>query len=224
MNTYPLRIGSSMILAGLVTVALFYLMQALIANGRSPMTRNESIQLVNFVRVKQPMHVETKQTEPKQPPPPDKAPPPMRPSFTPESVAKVGYSMAMPDLKVKSMIKGGDFSISDSDYLPLVKVEPIYPERAVTHGFSGWVIVRFTVTPSGTVADPAVVKNCAWIQPPGAQGENCHDSPNPIFDSASIRAALKFKYKPRIIDGKPIATEGVENKITFDLSGADTTS
>lgn len=221
---YTLRIGSSIIFAGFVTVALFYLMQALIAHGRSPMTKNESIQLVNFVRIKQPMHVETKQLEPKQPPPPDQPPPPMHQTFEPESVAKVAYSIMPPDMKVQSQIKGGEFSISDSDYLPLVKVEPIYPERAVTHGFSGWVIVRFTVTPSGTVADPAVVKDCAWIQPPGAQGESCHNSPNPIFDSASIRAALKFKYKPRIIDGKPIATEGVENKITFDLSGADATS
>lgn len=220
---YTLRFGSSIIFAGIVTVALFYLMQALIAGGRSPMTRNEAIQLVNFVRIKQPMRVETKELEPKKPPPPDQPPPPMRQTFNHVSVAKVGYRMSTPDLKVNSTVKGGDFNISDSDYLPLVKVQPIYPERAVTHGFSGWVIVKFTVTPSGTVANPAVVKDCAWIQPPGYQGGNCHDSPNPIFDSASIRAALKFKYKPRIIDGKPIQTEGVENKITFDLSGADAT-
>lgn len=219
-----LRIGTSMILAGFITVALFYLMQALIAGGRSPMTKNESIQLVNFVRIKQQMHVETKQLEPKQPPPPDQPPPPMHQSFQPETVSNVGYSMSPPDMKVQSPIQGGGFSISDSDYLPLVKVEPIYPQRAISLGLSGWVIVRFTVTPMGTVTQPVVLQNCAWIQPPHAQGGECHDSPNPVFNSASIRAALKFKYKPRIIDGKPIATEGVENKITFDLTRADSTS
>lgn len=212
-----IRISLSMVLGVVVTVALFYLMQALIANGRSAMTRNESIHLVDFVRVKQPMHVQTKQLEPKQPPPPDQPPPPMQQNFNQVSVSKVGYSVRMPDLKVTTTIKGGGFSISDGDYLPLVKVQPMYPERALSRGMSGWVIVQFTVTSQGTVSNPVVVKDCAWIQPHGMKGEDCHDSPNSIFDSASIRAALKFKYKPRVIDGKPVPTADVENKIAFDL-------
>jgi protein TonB len=28
---------------------------------------------------------------------------------------------------------------------------------------------------------------------------------------------LKFKYKPRIVDGEPIEVAGVQNKITFQL-------
>lgn len=209
-----------MVLGVIVTTALFYLMQALIHGGRSAMTKNESINLVNFVRVKQPMHVQTEQPHPKAPPPPDQPPPPMQQTFNQVNVAKVStYGMQAPDMKVSTDIKSGGFSISDGDYLPIVKVQPMYPMRALSRGLSGWVIVQFTVTSEGTVSNPVVVENCAWIKPAKATG-GCHDSPNSVFNSAAVRAALKFKYKPRVIDGKPVNTAGVENKIAFHLVNA----
>lgn len=209
------RISLSMLLGILVTVALFYLMQALIAGGRSAMTKNESIRLVDFVRVKQQMQAQTKEMHPKKPPPPEKAPPPATPKFN-VAVNKAAYSMQAPDLKVDAGIKGNGFGISDGEYLPIVKVQPMYPQRALSRGLSGWVIVQFTVTSQGTVKNPTVVSNCAWIKGPRSTGE-CQDNPNSIFDSAAVRAALKFKYKPRVIDGQPVDTAGVENKITFEL-------
>lgn len=211
-----IRIGLSVLLGVLVTTALFYLMQALISGGRSAMTKNESVNLVDFVRVKQTMHVQTKQVHARKPPPPDQPPPPVQQSFNQVSVNKTGYSMKQPDLKVDNSIKGTGFDISDGEYLPIVKVQPMYPQRALSRGLSGWVIVSFTVTAQGTVSNPTVVQNCAWIKGPRQTGD-CHDNPNSVFDSAAIRAALKFKYKPRVIDGKPVDTAGVENKITFKL-------
>lgn len=211
-----IRVGLSMLLGIFVTTALFYLMQSLISGGKSAMTKNESIHLVDFVRVRQAMHVETKQPRAQKPPPPDQPPPPAQQSFDRVAVSKAGYSMKQPDLKVDNSIKGTGFDISDGEYLPIVKVQPMYPQRALSRGLSGWVVVRFTVTAQGTVSDPVVVQNCAWIKGPRQKGE-CHDSPNSIFDSAATRAALKFKYKPRVIDGKPVDTAGVENKITFKL-------
>lgn len=217
-----IRIGVSMVLGIFVTVALFYLMQALIHGGGSAMTRDKSINLVNFVTVKQTMHVQTEHPHPKAPPPPNQPPPPMQQTFNQVNVAKVsGYStMQAPDMKVNASIKGGGFNISDGDYLPIVKVQPIYPERALSRGLSGWVIVSFTVTSQGTVRGVSVVQNCAWIKGPRQKG-SCHDSPNSIFDASAIRAALKFKYKPRVIDGKPVDTAGVENKIAFHLVSGD---
>lgn len=38
-----------------------------------------------------------------------------------------------------------------------------------------------------------------------------------MFDKAALAAVAKFKYKPRIVDGRPIATSGVKNMITFEL-------
>ena len=62
-------------------------------------------------------------------------------------------------------------------------------------------MLEFVVTENGNVRDPVVVE----AQPPG------------IFDGAAIQAALKFKYKPKIVDGEPVAVLGVRNKITFEL-------
>ena len=81
---------------------------------------------------------------------------------------------------------------------------------------TGWVIVEFTVTDQGTVVNPVVVENCGWIKNARNEGE-CFESPNSVFDSAAIKAALKFKYKPKVIDGEPVETAGVQNKITFEL-------
>jgi hypothetical protein len=55
-----------------------------------------------------------------------------------------------------------------------------------------------------------VVGNCGWIKNAGQEGE-CGGSPNGVFDSAAIKAALKFKYKPKVVDGIPIVTAGVQN-------------
>ena len=57
------------------------------------------------------------------------------------------------------------------------------------------------MTTNGSVRDPVVVEA----------------DPQGIFDRAAISAALKFKYKPRVIDGVPVEVPGVRNKITFAL-------
>ena len=81
---------------------------------------------------------------------------------------------------------------------------------------TGWVIVEFTVNEQGAVVDPFVVSNCGWIKNARNDGE-CFDNPNGVFDSAAVKAAMKFKYKPKVIDGVPVETAGVQNKITFEL-------
>ena len=78
---------------------------------------------------------------------------------------------------------------------------PIYPQRAIDRGIEGYVIVEFTVTKTGAVRDPRVVEY----------------EPSTIFNKAALAAALKFKYKPRIVNGEPIEVRGVLNKITFQL-------
>ena len=90
-------------------------------------------------------------------------------------------------------------------------------DRALSRGLAGWVIVEFTVTEAGTVRDPVVVSNCAHIPNARNPGE-CEDKPNSVFDSSAMKAALKFKYKPKVIDGVPVETAGVQNRIKFELA------
>jgi|GEM_PF-6088066 len=83
-----------------------------------------------------------------------------------------------------------------SEYVPLHKVAPYYPEAAA--GERGWAIVQFTVTETGRTTNPEIV-----------------ESSNPVFDEPALWAAKQFRYAPRILDGSPVAVEGIRNRITF---------
>ena len=106
-----------------------------------------------------------------------------------------------PTASVDISISTSGMSTGDGEYLPIVKVAPIYPRRAQTRGITGYCIVEYTVTTSGAIRDPVAV-DC---QPSG------------VFERASLKAAEKFKYKPRVVDGAPIEVAGVRHIITFWL-------
>ncbi len=110
----------------------------------------------------------------------------------------MAVSMSTPSLDANITIGGIGFGASDGEYLPIVKVAPVYPSRALSRSLEGYVIVEFTVTRTGTVQDVSVV-----------------ESTSTLFERAATDAALKFKYKPRVIDGEPVEVPGVRNKITF---------
>jgi protein TonB len=64
-------------------------------------------------------------------------------------------------------------------------------------------VVQYTVTSIGTTKDPVVVDS------------QCTSS---LFHRASLNAALKFKYKPRILDGEAVEVAGVQNKFTYEIT------
>ena len=69
-------------------------------------------------------------------------------------------------------------------------------------GTEGWVKVAFTVTETGTVKDVSVVEA----------------EPRRIFDRAAKTAILKWKFKPKMVDGKAVERQAVQT-IDFKLSG-----
>ncbi|MBT3427129.1 MAG: energy transducer TonB [Gammaproteobacteria bacterium] len=212
-----MRFSISTIVGVFVTLALFYLMQYLIQGAENAITDDKVGNLVDFVRVKQDQEVQTKQRKPKKPPPPDEPPPDVPPQNFNVAVDNAGFSMSNVDLSVNVDVGGGGFGISDGEYLPIVKVSPQYPRRALSRGMAGWVIVEFIVTAQGTVTNPIVVSNCGYIPNMRSPGV-CEDSPNTVFNNAALKAAVKFKYKPKVIDGQPVETAGVQNKIIFELA------
>ena len=207
----------SIILSVLITLALLYVMQALIHSGKKVLNEDPGEYLVDYVRVKETPQLRTIDRKPKPPPPPDSPPPDIpKPTFETHIDANA-YTMNSVVVDTPSGPSGPGLLISDGEYLPIVQVQPNYPRQALARGLVGWVIIEFTVTEVGTVADPFIVANCAMVMHTIDQME-CHDHPNGIFDTAALRAALKFKYKPKVIDGVSMATAGVQNKITFELN------
>jgi protein TonB len=101
-------------------------------------------------------------------------------------------------------VGGASFAIaaSDTDIVPIVRVNPQYPLRASERGIEGWVEVIFTISKLGTVKDPRVL--------------NSH--PSSIFDRAALKAIRKWKYNPKIEDGEPVERPGVKVRLKFELS------
>jgi len=196
------RYAISFVSAGAVVFTLFYMMQFLIANADRTLDEESAGTIMEFVRVPEPEVIRPKEP-PKKPPPPDE-PPPEPPPPQLENLDPTAESMSVSSVDVNTAIDmdaGGFQLANDGEYLPIVKVRPIYPNSALSRGIEGYVIVEFTVTRQGTVRDVVVVES----------------QPNRIFDRAATQAAAKFKYKPRVIDGEPIEVPGVQNKITFEI-------
>jgi periplasmic protein TonB len=194
------RYGVSVAIGVVVTFGLLFIMQALIASGRGALTEDSRHRIVDMVRVERENLIETKQQKPEKPPEPEKQPDMPNNRSTDNFNNALAVSMSSPTLSAGMEISGVGFGVSDGEYLPIVKVQPIYPARAASRGLEGYVIVEFTVTRTGTVRDISVV-----------------ESSSTLFDRAAMDAAAKFKYKPRVIDGEPVEVPGVRNKITFLL-------
>ncbi|VAV87860.1 putative TonB-dependent receptor [hydrothermal vent metagenome] len=196
------RYALSVIFAVLITFSLFWGMQYLIATGNNPLEGKIEGRRVEIGEVRQAQDVE--QTIRKPDKPEDADTPPDTPDLdmdTNVDNVNTGIEIGMAPIAAEVSVGGaGGFAASDGDYLPIVKVAPIYPRRAQERGLSGYVIVEFTVTKSGTVIDAKVI-----------------ESTNSVFNRAAIKAALKFKYKPKVVDGQPIDVAGVLHKITFEM-------
>ncbi len=201
----PLRYLISFALATLVAFALVFTMNYLIASADRTLDESDIAHMVDFVRIKRDETVKQRQRKPEKPPPPKEPPPEPPPPEMDQSdptAEKISVSAISVDTDI-SMTSGGiSLAPGDSEYLPIVKVAPVYPRRALQRGIEGWVILEFTVTKQGGTKNVVVLSS---------------NPTSSIFHSAAKRAAAKFKYKPRTADGKPIEVPGVRNKIIFQL-------
>ncbi len=200
-----IRYSSALVFAAIITFSLFFMMQYLILSSNYPVDDDVAGYIVDFVQLEHEEIVRTKKPKPKKPPPPETPPPePPAPKLDKAKPnADIVEITAVPvTTNIEISASGFSLNTGDSEYLPLVKIQPIYPRRALARGIEGYVILEFTVTKQGTVKDIKIVES---------------DSKTSIFHDAAIKAAEKFKYKPRVVDGQAIEVSGVQNKITFKL-------
>ena len=78
--------------------------------------------------------------------------------------------------------------------MPIVRIEPQYPRDALIEGIEGYVVVEVTIGADGSVKAVRVI-----------QAE-----PKRVFDRNVIRAVLKWKFKPRIINGVPVERKAIQ--------------
>mgnify|MGYP001231840470 CR=1 FL=1 len=203
MSRLIVRCTVSAVATFVVVFTLFWFMQYLIQSGEMDLDKSKTLKLPEFVRIKQAEDINRREPPPEKPPPPEEPPPePPPPSMDDVTPEAQRLAVGAAPINVGINLSAGGFGLapSDGEYLPIVKVQPIYPRRALSRGLEGYVIVEFTVTKVGTTRDVHVV-----------------ESSSSMFENAAVRAAQKFKYKPRVVDGEPIAVAGVQNMITFEI-------
>lgn len=196
------RLLAGALLAGVITLALLAMMNSLISGQELKRKDTGNRKLIDIVMPERKITAQRKEVKPDKPdeleePPPELVQPDMQDNNL--DLDKTSISV-----KVKSDFDinlGSGFGAADGEYLPIAKIAPTYPRRALSRGKEGYCTVEYTVGKTGAV------KNVRAI--------DC--SPPNYFEKTSIAAAKKFKYKPRIIDGEPVEVAGVKNKFTYKL-------
>ncbi|MFU8830630.1 MAG: energy transducer TonB [Wenzhouxiangella sp.] len=197
MNTL-LRLGTGLPGAVIVTTLIFLLLASVIARHQDVQLDDDRSVQINVTRQIEDRSMQRQEDFQRpvldQPPPP----PPMvtDPSFRPSMAVQVG---AVPDLRGADLNIGTGFN-PDRDAQPLVRIPPQYPGQCSRMARpTESVVVEFDVTPDGSVINPRVI-----------------NSTNSCFNRAATRAAERWRYQPRVVDGVAQPRLGV--RTTFDFS------
>ncbi len=190
-----LRVIIAAMLAVGVTFGLFLFMHKLISSGGDERAELDAIAGIHFGPVEIPDEIMTRSRRkpPKPPPPKDPPPPPKMQIAKMDQQVQRMPQMDMPNLDVPLVGGSGMFignfqqvdQTAEGDIIPVVVIRPMYPREAAMNGTEGWVKVEFTITEVGTVKDARVIE----AKPPR------------VFNREAIRAILKWKFKPRVVDG-----------------------
>ena len=198
--TNAIKIFSSSVLGVLLSLSTFWVLWYSVGRSSDIRKYQEAVR-IEFTRMRRDTPVATKRDEePKREPPP---PTPEAPKMT-IGAADVEGAVARlsPTINVQGALSRTAMAAgSDRDVIPLVRIPPDYPPRALARGLEGWVEVQFTITPTGTVRNAKVVN----AEPPG------------IFDDAALKSIARWRYNPKIEGGTAVERVGVQTVIRFQL-------
>ncbi len=210
------RYAIAVLLSGVLTAGLFGGLRMLI-NVRAEVDDSVALSTIEFVRLRREVEIEEKKREK-----PERAKPEQAPVTPTLAVAKEeGVDLGL-DVEAIAAGLGAEFGsagggggdgmgrggvafsagLSDRDPLPLVRVEPQYPQQARQRKLEGWVQVRFTISSAGSVKDAAVVK-----------------SSNSVFERSALQAVSKWKYQPQMQEGKPAEAPDQQVVLRFKMEG-----
>jgi len=195
-----LRMAGAILVGGASALALAFFMVYLIKTSDLRLEDSSRIQMLDFVRIKRDEAVERKDRTPPKPQLNETPEVPPSPTDAANNSNALTVSAMPADAGLSLDRSGIGFGAGEGDYLPIVKVAPIFPQRAAMQGIFGTCLVKYTVTTAGTTKDVEVVE------------DQCVSS---VFYRPSIEAALRFKYKPRIIDGVAVEVQDVYNRFHY---------
>lgn len=195
------RMSGSFFFASGVTYLLFWLMQVLIVVEGRINDDVEPLPSLDFVRVRVVDKPEIKR--------PASAPsrraieeaPPIDPTVTGPAVGQgidVRQAFGPEEARAGGDPKAG-FATVDGDAIPLVRIQPEFPEQALKRGIEGRVLVEFDVSAAGTVENARIVAF----------------EPNAVFNDAALRAVRQWRYNPKVVNGRTVRQTGLRIAIPF---------
>ena len=199
------RLIASILVGAAVAFGLFVVMAKLIENSARPADEVPPAPVIDIVMQAPDEDVQTRTRVPPPPPPPPQQPPKMEPVEPEDAEPDAdGFSLDIPNVDTGGVgvnIGGVGAMQSDGDATPIVRIDPKYPPQAARDGKEGWVKLQFTINEDGSVGDISVMDA----------------NPKRIFDREARRALAKWKYKPKIVDGKPVKQPNMFVQLDFKL-------
>lgn len=198
-----IRSLSSFVIAIFVTLGLIIAMYALIKMDEPELEQAKTLKLPEFSFIPKNEDVETITAKPTKPDEVQEQPDIPQTEIVPDKV-DIDSNLALGAVKIGINTSTKGFNSNDGEYLPIFRAPPIYPRRAAERGLCGWVELMYTVTAAGGTRDAVVTS-----------------SSSKMFERAAVKAALKYKYKPRQVGGKPVDVPNVPIRIKFEMEGVE---
>ncbi|HIF9399387.1 energy transducer TonB [Photobacterium damselae subsp. damselae] len=216
-----LRVLMAFPLAILLAGGLFTFMAWMVDNGSRQEPESTPPLSFNMVMVEQESEVQRRQRVVPPKPEAPKPPPQIMPSQSkPTSVSTLpvasisalgldtsisGIAVSAPKFgKIEGSANlGAGINVgSNQQAMPLYRVEPRYPARALKQGAEGYVVLQFTIDTQGRPSDINVVEA----------------KPRRLFERDAMRALRKWKYQAKVIDGQAVEQPGQTVKLEFKIN------
>lgn len=198
------RISGAVLLALMINVLLFAMMQQMVAGRRIELNDIADAQIIDFIRV--PDRLETapqrrlRKKAPEPPEPPEQSPKQILPQMEalkqplPNPLLRLKIDAPYATIDSDGPYLGGISSkapgfIMAHDLIAVLRRSPPYPRLLKRRGIEGYVLVEFTVTEQGLVQDPVIIES----------------RPHEDFGQSVIKTVRYWKFKPYRLDGKPVA-------------------
>lgn len=108
---------------------------------------------------------------------------------------------AIPEFKIPKLNRDViAIALSDTDVQPLVRIPPVTPPRFLEGDNSGHCRVQFDVNAEGS--------------PYNVAATYCTAS---MLEGATVKSVQKWRFKPKVLNGRNVVMQGVQNMVTFQL-------
>ncbi|MUI54531.1 energy transducer TonB [Aliivibrio fischeri] len=203
------RLLMALPIAVAISIALFSLMAWMVDNGNQ--AKPEASEQLSFtmMMVEPESEIQRRQRSVPEQPKPLEQPPEAKLSQSQSEVSSVTPVTPMSSSGLDTAINGlkisaptfGSFK-TNQQAMPLYRVEPKYPSRALKRRIEGYVIMSFSIDETGKPFAVSVQEA----------------KPKRLFDRDAMRALKQWKYQPKLVEGKAIIQQNQTVRLEFKLA------